>query len=863
MVRSTPMLEQYRRIKGEHPDEIVLFRMGDFYEMFFEDAVVAARTLEITLTSRDKDKESGVPMCGVPYHALDQYVARLIDAGYSVAICDQVEDAKLAKGLVKREVTKVLTPGTAFSYLDLQSEANNYLMAVSTEKGLIGLAYCDLSTGEFRLTEVESLTLAKEEMVKLRPREILLSEGLNEDRDWNKVVAQLPSSSVRYLAPWLFEFTSLRDALLEHFKVNSLDGFGCGDFTAGLIAAGIVLNYLKETQRQGLSHVAKLSPYLWGDFMALDDSSRSHLEITSSLSGTKPDSLLGVLDSTVTAMGARKLKRWLDFPLVKKGEIEGRLEAVWRLKEEMARRLSLTEKLKKVADLERLSSRLALGSAQPRDLLALKNSLRVVPEIKEELKDTPTPLIASVSSGLGDFHSLVTLIDRAVSDDPPVSLREGGIIKSGYCQELDELQALRREGKQWITQLEQRERERSGIPNLKVRYNNVFGYFIEVTKSHLRSVPDDYARKQTLVNAERFITVELKDYESKVLGAEEKIYSLECSLFAELKQEAARYTVELASAADSLATLDVLSSLAEVGQRLNYCRPTISEDDIIDIKEGRHPVVEQLALGERFVPNDAYLDLKDNRLLIITGPNMAGKSTYVRQVAMIVLMAQIGSLVPAREANLGVVDRIFARIGASDNLARGQSTFMVEMTETANILNNASRKSLIILDEIGRGTSTYDGISIAWSVAEYISDPNRLGAKTLFATHYHELTELALTKPGVKNYNVAVKEWNEEVIFLRKILAGGADRSYGIQVARLAGLPEEVIAKSKEILRQLEGNHSLKLPEGESERGENEQLTLFVRPSDALRDEIVNLDLDNLTPFQALMRLKEIKDKYT
>jgi DNA mismatch repair protein MutS len=857
------MLEQYRRIKGEHPDKLVLFRMGDFYEMFFEDALIGARTLKIALTSRDKDKETGIPMCGVPYHALDQYAARLIDAGYSVAICDQVEDAKFAKGLVKREVTKVLTPGTASSYLDLKSEANNYLMAVSPGKGLIGLAYCDLATGEFRLTEVESLALVKEEMVKLRPREILLSEELKEKGDWNRTFAQLPASARRYLPAWLFDFVSLRDTLLEHFKVNSLDGFGCGHFSAGLIAAGIVLNYLKETQLQELSHVAKLSPYFWGDFMALDDSTRTHLEVTSSLSGTKDGSLLGILDRTVTAMGARKLKRWLDFPLVKKAEIEARLDAVWRLKEEMGLRLSLMEKLKRLADLERLTSRIALGSAHPRDLLALKNSLQIVPEIKKELKDQPTSLIASLASNLGDFHKLVSLIDRAISDDLPASFREGGIIKPGYCQELDELQELRREGKQWITRLEQRERERSGIPNLRVRYNNVFGYFIEVTKSYLSSVPEDYTRKQTLVNAERFITAELKDYETKVLGAEEKIYSLECSLFAELRQEAARYAIELTSAADALAGLDVLCSLAEAGHRYDYCRPTISEDEVIDIKAGRHPVVEQLALGERFVPNDVYLDLEENRLLIITGPNMAGKSTYVRQVALIVLMAQIGGLVPAKEASLGVVDRIFARIGASDNLARGQSTFMVEMTETANILNNASRKSLIILDEIGRGTSTYDGISIAWSVAEYISDPDRLGAKTLFATHYHELTELALTRPGIKNYNVAVKEWNEEVIFLRKILEGGADRSYGIQVARLAGLPEEVITKSREILGRLEGNQTRRLPEGESETGEKEQLTLFVRPRDALRDEIVNLDLDNLTPFQALMRLKEIKDKYT
>mgnify|MGYP005848870439 CR=1 FL=1 len=858
--QSTPMLEQYRRIKAEHPEAILFFRMGDFYEMFFEDAKVASKLLGIALTTRDKER--GVPLCGVPYHAADQYIARLIEAGLSVAVCEQVEDPKLAKGIVRREVIRVITPGTAPGYLPFDADINKYLMAVCRQGKTFGLAYCDLSTGEFRVTEVGTLDGLSDEVRRIGPREIIINEAFKEEPGWSKVWGGLPRTTLRPLPSWLFDFQSSYDLLLTHFGVRSLEGFGCQGMSAGIMAAGVVLHYLRETQKGELAHIVKLSPYFQGDYLVVDATTKTHLEITESFAeGSKKGSLLGVLDRTATPMGARKLRHWLEFPLTDPVKINARLDAVWHLKEKSGLRKKIQDILKEASDLERLSARIALGSAGPRELVALKNTLALIPKIKRALGDAEADLLKDIGEGLEEFHRLVDLIERALVDNPPASIRDGGAIREGYSPDLDQLRAILREGKDWIVKLEARERERTGIPTLKVKYNNIFGYFIEVTRSYLDKVPQDFVRKQTLVGAERFITAELKEYENKVLNAEDEISSLESNLFNELREETARYARDIARSADLMATLDVIASLAEVGHHLNYTRPVVDDGEAIVIKDGRHPVVEYLVTSERFVPNDAYLDLDESRLLIITGPNMAGKSTYIRQVALIVLMAQMGSLVPAREAKIGVVDRIFTRVGASDNLARGQSTFMVEMSETANILNNATKRSLIILDEIGRGTSTFDGISIAWSVAEYISDPAKVGAKTLFATHYHELTELALTRPGIKNYNVAVKEWGDEIIFLRKIMEGGSDRSYGIQVARLAGMPGEVLNRSKEILARLEQGDPTQGLRARARR-EPEQLSLFSGMEERIAKELKGLDLDRLTPLEALLKLKELKDRY-
>lgn len=862
MIKSTPMLDQYRRIKGEHPDAILFFRMGDFYEMFFEDATVASRILNIALTSRDREKETGVPMCGVPHHAADQYIARLVAKGYSVAVCDQVEDPKEARGLVKREVTRVITPGTAATYLPAAPDANSFLMGLCAWGNRFGAAHCDLSTGEFRVTEHDSLSGLAQEVLRVGPREAVTSEEVREAPDWEPVRQALGSCPIKYLTPWLFDLKGMEELLKGHFKVRGLEGFGCQEMTAGTVAAGAVLHYMKETQRGELSHITRLSPYRAADYLVVDGTTRTHLEVLASfVTGKKEASLFGIVDMTVTAMGSRKLKRWLEYPLRDVTEIDRRLQAVEEMKETAKVRRALKLALERVADLERLCSRISLGSVSPRELMSLRDSLGVTPAVTESVKGFGAEVVREAGQKISDFAPLVELLSRAMGDGPQGSPREGGIIREGYNEELDELRAIRREGKSWISRFEAGERERTGISSLKVRHNNVFGYYIEVTRANLGAVPTDYVRKQTLVNAERFITAELKDYESKVLGAEERIASLENALFSELRQEAARYSPEVTAAADAIAVVDAIAGLAEAAHAYGYCRPQVNDGEVIDIKDGRHPIVEVLFPTERFVPNDTYLDGEENRLLIITGPNMAGKSTYVRQVAVITLMAQAGSFVPAREATIGAVDQIFARVGASDNLARGQSTFMVEMNETANILNNATRRSLVILDEIGRGTSTYDGISIAWSVAEYISSREVLGSKTLFATHYHELTELSLTKKGVKNYNVAVREWNDEVIFLRKIVPGGSDRSYGIQVARLAGLPAGVIERAKEVLANLEGSGGR--GSGTPQRSEEEgQLLLFRTPQDSLVSEIRGLDLDRMTPIEALLKLKEIRGKY-
>jgi DNA mismatch repair protein MutS len=846
-------------VKRNHPDAIVFFRLGDFYEMFGEDAVVASKILQITLTSRDKSKENPLPMCGVPHFTAESYIARLVKAGHKVAVCEQVEDPKTSKGIVRREVVKVVTPGT---FTPENPRENNFILGFYQKENIYGIAIADITTGEFFLFQTHSGL--EDEISRFQPREILFPQSFRDN-------PQVQNLQEYYLTPyddWYFDYIEAYRKLIKHFRVSSLEGFGCEGMMVAISAAGALMTYLEETQKQSVIF-RKIRVLRRDSCMLLDAATIRNLEIVRTMRGDESGgSLLATLDETATPMGGRLLRSWILNPLMDVEEIKSRQDAVSELIADSTLLSKIRKGLESVYDIERLTSRIENGTAHARDLLSLKNSLLMLPELKELLKGLGEGRIAEIENRIAVMTDLSELIETAIAEDPPASLKEGGLIKEGYHSEIDELRQMSSSGRDFINSLQARERERTGISSLKVGYNKVFGYYIEVTKANLGQVPDDYIRKQTLVNGERFITPELKDYEAKVLGAEERLKNLEYEVFCGIREQVAGYAGTLHETASAVAELDVLACFADTAVRYNYHRPVVDEGDLISITAGRHPVIERLTSGDRFVPNDTLIDGSGNLISIITGPNMAGKSTYMRQVALIVLMAQTGSFVPADEAKIGIADRIFTRIGASDVLTKGQSTFMVEMIETANILHNATGRSLILLDEIGRGTSTFDGISIAWAVVEYIA--REIRARTMFATHYHELTELSLTMDCIRNLNVEVKEWGDEVIFLRRIGEGAADKSYGIQVARLAGLPDTTIHRAKEILANLENAElnefgAPKLaygsPLGDQASQGTDQLDLFTTQADPVVKELLGLDVMSMTPIEALNKLYEMKKK--
>ncbi|MBN1142416.1 MAG: DNA mismatch repair protein MutS [Deltaproteobacteria bacterium] len=869
MATVTPMMRQYLEAKAQHPDAILFFRMGDFYEMFLEDAVVASRALDIALTSRNRGEPDEVPMCGIPVHASRSYINKMVAKGFKVAVCDQVEDPKSAKGLVRREVVRIVTPGLNADAEALDPRENNYLMGIlAAGNGSFGCAWLDLSTGEFRVAEFGEGERLRSEVVSVGPREVLIPEGEAGDTLSGEAASWLPGAAISRLAEWRFETSEAVRTLEDFFHCGALDSFGCADLSAAVRAAGGVIRYLLETHNGAVSHIRPPQVLQNRDCLVLDDVTRRNLELSCTLQGGKRrGSLLGVLDRTETAMGGRKLYHWLNYPLLQVAEIQRRQEAVQELFENSALRAEIRQILHGISDLERLNARISLGNANPRELLGLASSLERTAALPPLLGNCSATLLQSLGAAIDSLPNLRQRIVRCLSDQPPLGLKEGGIIRDGFNAALDELRSISRDGKGWISRLERQERERTGIPSLKIRFNRVFGYFIEVTKAHLHLVPDDFFRKQTLSNAERYITEALKGYEEKVLRADERIIQLEYDLFQQLRQEAGFHGPGIQGTAEALAEVDVLAALAEVAQERDYVRPVVDDGEALMIRDGRHPVVEAMNLEERFVPNDLSMSVQEEQILILTGPNMAGKSTFMRQVALIVLLAQIGAFVPAAEARIGVVDRIFTRVGASDNLGRGHSTFMVEMIETAHILHHATPKSLVLLDEIGRGTSTFDGLSIAWSVVEFLHDAADKGAKTLFATHYHELAELALTRRRVKNFNIAVKEWDDRIIFLRKIVAGSASHSYGIQVARLAGLPAEVITRAREILSNLEG--SALSPQGEPKlalsrknprrQRESAQLSLFASVEERLRQALEGVEISTMTPLEAINFLDQLK----
>ena len=933
----TPMMRQYRRIKEQHPDKILFFRLGDFYEMFFEDAEVGARELEITLTGRDAGESGRVPMAGIPYHAAEGYIAKLLEKGFRVAICDQVEDPRQAKGLVRREVVRIVTPGTVMTEGALDERRNNYLAALcgKGEDGPFGLCYVDCSTGEYATTQIEGETAAsrlRDELARLGPGEIIVPPGLGgtaEDggtgagdraggrpgtgaavaRGDGPAAAQLVGVPVTQVPDSYFDPARARRRLLEHFAARSLVPYGCEDLPLALGAAGAALAYLEETQKADPSHLTRLATYSVDEFMLLDQATRRNLELTRNIrDGGRKHTLLWLLDHSATAMGGRLLRQWVDKPLVRRDQIESRLDAVQALWADPFLRADLRDRLKSIRDVERLAGRVAFGTAGPRDLLALGSSLELVPGVKAILADRGE-LLAELAGSLEPLDEVAALIAAAIHPDPPIAVSEGGIIRDGYSPEVDSLRAARTDGRGWIASFEAQEKTRTGVRSLKVGYNRVFGYYIEVTNSNLAQVPADYQRKQTLAGAERYVTQELKEKEQLVLGAEERLAALEYDLFSGVRTHVAGHLSSIMKTAGALAAADALAALAEAAARENYVRPQVDDGLGLEIVAGRHSVVEKVLPPGEYIPNGAHLDAEEDRLLIITGPNMAGKSTYLRQVALICLMAQVGSFVPAERARIGVVDRIFTRVGAADDLVMGQSTFMVEMAEVSRILNHATQRSLVILDEVGRGTATFDGLSIAWAVAEYIHE--RIGAKTLFATHYHELTQLEELLPAVRNYTVAVQERGRDVIFLRKIIRGGADRSYGIQVARLAGLPEEILARARHILHTLEASAEMaksvrqaavgaagagtaaddekadpgraaedgvgtagpagqagppgrgRLPARGGPRVVNPdlQLSFFEARPDPIVDELKALNVYNLTPLEALQKLADLQDR--
>ena len=876
MAKLTPMMQQYVETKEQYKDCILFYRLGDFYEMFFEDAIIASKELEITLTGKDCGLEERAPMCGIPYHAVEGYLNKLISRGYKVAIGEQVEDPKLAKGLVKREVVRIVTPGTNLDSGALDESKNNYLMSIVCMESGYGISTADISTGAYLVTEVDTERKLMDEITKFAPSEIICNDAfLVSGIDIEDLKGRM-GISISSLEAWYFDDAMCTSILKEHFHVSNLEGLGISNYDCGVIAAGALLKYLYETQKNNLNHMTTIKPYTIGKYMILDSSTRRNLELTETLrEKQKRGSLLWVLDKTKTAMGARLLRNCVEQPLIEKESIDQRLDAIEELNTNMISREEIREYLNPIYDLERLISRISYKTANPRDLLSFRNSLEMIPALKQVLSEFSSPLLKEVCENMDELADIYNLLNNSINEEPPISVREGGIIKEGFHQEIDELRNAKTEGKTWLAHLEAEEREKTGIKNLKIKYNKVFGYYLEVTNSYKELVPDYYMRKQTLSNAERYITPELKELEDKILGAEDKLVALEYDEFCTIRDTVAAEVERIQKTAGAIAMADVFASLSKVAEQNNFVRPKMNTKGIIDIKGGRHPVVEKMIQNDMFVCNDTYLDNGKNRISIITGPNMAGKSTYMRQTALIVLMAQIGSFVPAQEAKIGIVDRIFTRVGASDDLASGQSTFMVEMTEVANILRNATSKSLLVLDEIGRGTSTFDGLSIAWAVVEHISNTKLLGAKTLFATHYHELTELEGKIDGVNNYCIAVKEKGDNIVFLRKIIKGGADRSYGIQVAKLAGVPEQVIERAKEISEELNdadilanarklAENGIKASEGQSIRQdiEAEQISLFdtVKDSDILK-ELESIDIGNLTPVEALNELYRLQNK--
>jgi DNA mismatch repair protein MutS len=862
------MIKQYLAIKNQYPDAILFYRMGDFYEMFFEDAHIASRALEIALTSRNKNDESPVPMCGVPHRAAQTYIARLIDKGYKVAVCDQIEDPAKAKGLVKRDVVRVITPGMIVENELLNERSNNYVLALQCQNGLTGIAFVDISTGAFRVAESEDSKAIIEEILRIAPSEILLPESSKSDPAFLPIAAVLTEIAISYLEDRAFEYKGSYDRLTDQFKTVSLEGFGCQHLQVGICAAGAVIFYVRETQKQKLEHLTRITTHRLDSYLMVDELSWQNLELSANLrSGSRRATLLDVIDQTVTAMGARLLVQWMRYPLMDISEIVLRHEAVGEAKQNIQIRQSIRETLKSVFDIERIGNKIVMGHANARDLTALKRSLQMLPALESLWSELKSELFRSPDN-IEHLPELADLIDRAIREDAPLVINEGGIIKTGYNPELDELMQISRDAKGWLAQLEVREKENTGINSLKVRYNKVFGYYIEIPKSRSDSVPGNYVRKQTLVNAERYITDELKSFEMKILGAEDQRATLEYEIFNEIRNEVAKNNPSIQKAARFIARIDGLINLAEVAAQNDYCRPEMMTDGDIFIEDGRHPVIEKMITAERFVPNTLTMDNRENQVLIITGPNMAGKSTVLRQVALIVIMAQMGAFIPAARAKISLTDRIFTRVGALDNLSQGQSTFMVEMQETANILNNATAKSLVIMDEIGRGTSTFDGLSIAWAVAEYLHDlKGGEGVKTLFATHYHELTELARTHARVQNLNIAVKEWNDEIIFLRKLVQGGTNRSYGIQVARLAGIPPPVIDRAKRILYKIEqedyySSGSLGVISGNKSAARAPvQLDLFSKAENRLIEKLVQMDISRMTPLEALNFLNEFQEK--
>lgn len=861
------MLEQYLEIKERVPDFILFYQLGDFFEMFFEDALLASRILEITLTSRHKGAQNQVPMCGVPIQAAPGYVARLVEKGYKVALCEQVEDPTQAKGIVRREVTRLITPGLYID--DAAIKSNRYLLCLSCHEKCIGLASVDLATGEFRVTEVADRETAFEEIGRIGPSEILISRQVKQNPAAQPILERLSVYFLSYAQEGPFEMGRAQDLLIKHFQVHSLAGFGTGSLTEGIRAAGALLFYLMETQKGSVSHLQTLQVYHLSQYMVLTETTQRHLELSETLyRGTRKGSLISVLDQTMTAMGSRKLKQWLNYPLLDLEKIRQRQNLVEAFLEAPILRQALRSHLKEIYDVERLVAKVCLNQAGPRDLVALKNSLGHLPAIGRLLCEGVHPILNDIGTGLDTLPEVTDLISRAVLDEPSLNWKdkEARIIRLGYHAPLDRYLTVSREGKEWIAQLEAKERKRTGINSLKIGYNRVFGYYIEVSRANLSLVPSDYQRKQTLVNGERFLTPELKEYEVMVLEAEEKRWELEVQLFHEVRQMVGKESTRLQKTAQLLSDLDVLSSLAQVAQENRYQRPVLNEEEAISLKESRHPVIEKNLPAQRFVPNSIDLDNEEQQMIIITGPNMAGKSTILRQVALICLMAQMGSFVPAEAAEIGLIDQIFTRVGASDDLSSGQSTFMVEMQETAQILHQATQRSLILLDEIGRGTSTFDGLSIAWSVAEYLHDLKGKGVKTLFATHYHELTDLTQTKKKVKNYHVSVKEYNQQIIFLRKLQEGGTSRSYGIQVARLAGLPLAVIDRAREVLKNLEkgeldfwGFPSLAISH-RTKAPHPAQMELFSGREQKLQERLKALAIEEISPLQALITLKELKD---
>ena len=876
VAKLSPMMEQYVATKEKYKDCILFYRLGDFYEMFFDDAILASKELEITLTGKDCGMEERAPMCGIPFHAADTYINQLVKKGYKVAIGEQVEDPKLAKGLVKREVIRIVTPGTNLSSESLEESKNNYLMCISYVGKNYGISVTDLSTGVFKTCQIQQAEKVVDEINKFQPSEVLYQAGVEQVEEIHAVCERLQVSHTE--APdYYFNLETDEETLKRQFHINSIEGLGLKDSPACVASCGALMQYLHETQMSSLSHINHIETYSVDAFMILDSATRRNLELTETLRDKqKRGSLLWVLDKTKTAMGARKLREFVEQPLLYKDAIEKRLDAIEAINKELIVREELREYLNTIYDLERLLTRIALKTANPRDLLAFKTSIQYLPDIYNLLRELPCERINEIYEDYDSLEDLYDLLEQAIVEEPPVSIKEGGIFKQGYRDEIDELRLAKTECKTWLADLESKEREKTGIKGLKIKYNKVFDYYFEVTNSFKSLVPDYFIRKQTLVNAERFTTDELNTLSGKILGAEDKLYALEYDCYVELREKLAAALVRVQKMAGYIAELDALCSLAYVADKNNYVRPSLNTDGVIDIKGGRHPVVEKMLANDSFVENDTYLNNAESRISIITGPNMAGKSTYMRQTALITLMAQIGSFVPAESANIGLCDRIFTRVGASDDLASGQSTFMIEMNEVANILRNATKDSLLILDEIGRGTSTFDGLSIAWAVVEYIADPNILGAKTLFATHYHELTELEGKLSSVNNFCIAVQEEGDDIVFLRKIIKGGADRSYGIQVARLAGVPEPVLKRAREICNELiDSDITTKVKDidikpalseqpkkKETRSSDYEQLSLFSSPVEmTIANELKTMDLNNMTPIKAMLYLQELQER--